>query len=358
MGQMLRWVGCWCFFVLVGWMIGGWQTSIAAEPSPAGSEMITASRDANLPKAPVERFESFSSDLKTSFSISLGLRQDSFEWSVAGNASGTNPNIISELEWSNIDAYQLRLCNRTQVGRWLYFRSQFNYARIDNGTLRDSDYRSDDHMGEYSRSISESSGDQLWDLSFGAGYPFFLASGRWQIAPLIGLSVSKQNFRITNGYQVIGAGPPDTPYVGPLDSRLNSTYRAKWIGPWIGCDLRYQFNPNRPGQRAMELGGTLELHWADYSAEGNWNLRGDLQHPVSFKHQARGFGIQLGVEWLIRLSARWDLSLAADYLRWTTDEGVNTQYRATGSQVSRLNEVEWESHSFMVGATYHFIGSH
>ena len=356
MRQIASWAGCWSFAVILGCMICGWVTMAAAGASSAGELLADATPVADLSHAPDKQYESRIGALKTRFDMSFGSRHDNFNWSIAGDASGSNPNIISELDWSKVEAYQMRLGNRTQVGKWLYFRGQFQYAWIQDGSVRDSDYRSDNRGDEYSRSISDSSGDQLWDLSFGAGYPFILAKGSLRIAPLLGFSISKQNFRITNGYQVIGTGPPETPDLGPLDSRLNSTYRAKWIGPWIGCDLRYQIEPKRPGQIPMELGASLELHWAAYSGQGNWNLRGDLQHPVSFEHQADGFGIRIEVEWLIRFAPNWDLSLAADYLNWSTDHGVNTQYGTSGTNVSRLNEVEWEARSFMVGVTYYFFG--
>jgi Protochlamydia outer membrane protein len=356
MGQMADRAGRWCLTIIIGWTLLGWSQAAAATPPSTGENNIYSTGDTENPPGVTRRFKSRNTDLNTSFSMSLGVRNDDFNWSIAGNASGTNPNILSELDWSKLDSYQLRICNRTQVGRLLYFRAQANYAWIQDGTVRDSDYHGDNHTDEYSRSISQSSGDQLWDLSFGAGYPFVLSSGRLRIAPLIGLSISKQNFRITDGYQVVGAGPPETPEQGPLDSRLNSTYRAKWVGPWVGCDLRYRLNPGRPGQKPMELGVTLELHWVDYSAQGNWNLRNDLEHPVSFEHQANGFGIQIELEWLIHLAHRWDLNLTAGYQHWSTDPGKNTQHNTSGTYVSRLNEVDWEAHSFMVGVIYHFIG--
>lgn len=340
------------YWVLLGIIIRmpiGEQLVFAAQGTFADRQMHASYFGQSLEKAGLA---SRSSTYETIFSLDMGLRRDNLDWSIAGNTSGTSPNILSELEWSDVDSYQLALKNRTRVGRHLYFRSYFNYAVIQRGRLRDSDYAGNDRTAEYSRSISQTSDDQLWDFSFGAGYPFVFLGGRLMVAPLLGASVHKQNFRMTDGNQVVTwlRGPDLGPFQG-----LNSTYKARWEGVWGGCDLRYRMTPNwKKTINPMELGLSVELHQARYTAEANWNLRNDLQHPVSFEHDADGIGYILAGEWLIHLAPRWGLDFQINYQRWTTDSGTDRVYFIDGVSATRLNEVNWDSRSLLLGVTYTF----
>lgn len=305
-------------------------------------------------------YQTISDHVNGTITLAGGVRFDQLKWSIAGNSAGTSPNVLSELEWSDLRSHQLTLSAKAQVGRHFYGRGHINYAWIQNGSVRDSDYGGDDHTQEWSRSISETEGDQLWDMVAGGGYPFTFQQNRLLVAPLLGASIHKQNLRITNGQQVVSATPPpgygSPPDVGPLDSRLNSTYSARWTSLWSGVDLRYRLAPPPDGAPLMEWGLSLAYHfWSDYSAEADWNLREDLNHPVSFEHEADASGITVQAEWLVRLNRYLDLNLNWNYCQWETDAGKDTVFLANGAaQTTRLNEVSWESHSVMLGVALRF----
>ncbi|MFZ1983737.1 MAG: hypothetical protein WAU91_04940 [Desulfatitalea sp.] len=317
------------------------------------------------PVAPLEPgthtlYQTISEHAKGTVTLAAGVRYDQLEWSIAGNSAGTRPNVLSELEWSDIRSHQLTLSANARLGRHFYGRGHVNYAWIRDGSVRDSDYGGDDHTQEWSRSISDTEEDQLWDVVAGGGYPFTFQQSRLLVAPLLGASIHKQNFRITNGQQVVSETPPpgygSPPDVGPLDSRLNSTYSARWISLWTGIDLRYQLAAPPNGAPFMEWGLSLAYHfWSDYSAEADWNLREDLSHPVSFEHEADASGIVVQAEWLIRLNRYLDLNLNWNYCQWETDAGKDTVFLANGSeQTTMLNEVSWESQSVMLGLALRF----
>lgn len=298
-------------------------------------------------------WQSLFRNIETSFMLTSGLRKDDFQWSIAGNGAGTGPNVLSQLTWSDVDSYYTALSNRTIFNRNLYFRGVLDYAFIQNGRIQDSDYRVDNRQDEYSRSISNSGGDQIWDISIGAGYPFYFMQDRLMLAPLLGYAYHAQNLRIQDGVQVITwASGPD---LGPLDG-LNSTYRSVWHGPWFGFDLSYRPSTKAFGGRyPMAFGFSLEYHYADYEAEANWNLRSDFQHPVSFEHFADGQGISLSAEWHLGLSAQWDFVFQTTFQRWKTGNGLDQVYNSNGTiGQTRLNEVEWRNHSMVVGANYRF----
>ena len=288
------------------------------------------------------------SNIQAVFTLSMGLRQDDFDWTIAGDRHGNNPNIRSELTWSRVDSYQIKLANRTRIGDLLCFKGYFAYAWVDDGQVQDSDYNGDDRTGEYSRSLCRSTGDQLWDLSIGIGHPFRM--DKITITPLIGGSVHKQNFRMTDGEQVLG--PP----LGELDG-LDSTFRSKWKGYWFGIDCRYDTKFAALHNIPMTFNFLVECHPdVDYSAEANWNLRSDLAHPKSFEQEASGSGIVFEAEWVIGLRPSLDLSVAASYQQWQTGSGTNRFHNSDGAEVkTRLNSVDWCSHSFQVGIAYHFF---
>lgn len=314
---------------------------------------VKATKDVTVTNGKQSTFKAICKSTEMDFTLAGGVRKDDFQWSIAGNRAGGNPNILSELTWSDVESYQLSLTNRTIVNHRFYFRGELNYAFIQSGRIQDSDYREDNRGDEYSRSISDCSGDQIWDLSLAAGYPLYFNQKRLMVAPLFGLSYHKQNFRITDGEQVITwSGGPDR---GPLEG-LDSTYRATWFGPWIGCDLRYQLpGSDNAGNLPMEFGFSVEFHYADYEAEANWNLRSDFDHPVSFEHETEGYGIALAGAWLIGLSEHWDFLFRTTYQSWETDDGVDkVHYSDNTSSRTRLNSVEWRNYSFMAGVNFYF----
>jgi hypothetical protein len=325
-------------------------TAFAAEPVPIGA---TKTAVLAAPEGS-KKASAFSRDMEFELSLTGGLRKDKLDWSIAGSSAGTNPNVLSELEWSSVDSYQVTHDIRIRFQRHFYCRGALDYAWVQDGTVRDSDYDGDNRTLEWSRSISESTGDEMWDLSGGVGYAFILSHNRLLVAPLVGYTISKQNLRIKNGSQVVSAGSPAPP-VGPLSSQLNSTYSARWMGPWVGCDVLYRKVRRHPSDLAMQFGLSTELHYADYYGEGNWNLRSDLSHPKSFEHDAEGFGICITGKWLIALTAHWNLNLAAGYQYWDTGTGTDRKFLVDGgTAVTLLNGVTWSSSSFMVGASYLF----
>jgi hypothetical protein len=328
------------------------NTAFGKEANSTDNSKITA---AATDGGAVPRPKNFFGDAQTEFTLMTGYRTDELDWSIAGNGV----NILSELDWSDVESYQVALTGGIQFKNNVYLRGGFNYAWIDDGTVRDSDYGEDGRGAEWSRSISETTGDQLWDVTGGGGYSFCFLRDRFTVTPLIGLSYHKQNLRIQNGTQVMSGvnpfGGSSPPPEGPLSSQLNSTYFARWFGPWIGVDLRFKPKTRPPVRHAMELRMSLELHWAEYYGEGNWNLRSVFRHPKSFEHDADGFGISLTAQWLLNLVQQWDLTITASHQDWSTDDGVDRKFLAAGGTVTTaLNEVNWESTSLMVGVQYRF----
>jgi hypothetical protein len=273
--------------------------------------------------------------------LSMGYRVDDFDWNIAGDIYGNNPNILSELTWNNIKIYQIKFRYKTILHEACYFRGSFGYGRIFDGENQDSDYLGDNRTSEFSRSINSADDGNILDLSFGIGYQFTFESDNFGITPLIGYSYHQQNLTITDGNQII-------PQTGPFPG-LDSTYDAEWNGPWVGLDFILKLNNKHT------VFVEIEYHWADYYAEADWNLRSDFAHPKSFEHVADGTGLVISIGCTTSFNNNWSMNINFDYQDWSTDYGIDRTFFANGTiGVTRLNEVNWKSNAIMIGFAYHF----
>ena len=299
--------------------------------------------------------------IETEFSLSGGLRRDDLDWNVAGDTSGNNPNVLSELTWDDLEIFQLKLENRTVVPRRFYLRAFLAYGWISDGKNQDSDFAADGRTFEFSRSNNSADDGTVQDASIGAGYPFrFGGDVTSTVAPLVGYSSHDQNLTMTDGYQTISI-PIETPTlliepppVGPFPG-LNSTYEAAWRGPWIGVDLHFQATEREAWTHRFEGYASLEYHWASFEAEADWNLRDDFAHPRSFAQDADGTGIVFGLRLGYALNPDWQLNVSFDYQGFSAEDGIDTIFLAEGTTVrTRLNEVNWRSSALSLGITYRF----
>jgi hypothetical protein len=292
--------------------------------------------------------------------FNAGSRVDQFDWNIAGDINGNNPNILSELTWDDLEIFEVNtkaklimINSHSPVGGTAKVR--VNYGEIRSGDNQDSDFQFDNRVNEWSRSNNQADNGSVFDFTAGAGLVFRSRGGRVMISPLLGYSYHSQDLTIHDGFQAISVDNPfsteaadDPPPVGPF-AGLNSSYDTAWNSGWAGVDIEI-----RPS-RAVGLHGFIELHGAEYRAEANWNLRSDLDHPVSFEHKANdaagfvtGFGAKFGGAPLL-------VNLDLLYQKWRAEDGFDIINFADGSRGStRLNEVNWESFSVTAGLTVRF----
>lgn len=267
---------------------------------------------------------------ETVLDLRVGYSQDFLQWSIASTPSGTvTPNILSELTWKNLEIIQTYAGVETYLdyAQRLAFIGHVSYGSIYRGDNRDSDYNGDNRTGEFSRSNNSSDDGSTTSFSLALGYDIF-SDAEFLLIPMFGYAENRQNLKMTNGFQTI---PATGAFAG-----LNSSYDAKWSGPWLGFKLG-----NR-GDIRFYL--DYRAHFVEYVGLADWNLRTDFQHPVSFRHEADGFGqtLQLGIVFSVSESVA--LGMNYTYQDWQTDPGVDTVFFANGSVgTTRLNEVVWVS---------------
>lgn len=296
-------------------------------------------------------FEEARADLlqQTEFQLGSGYRRGELSWNIAGNSDGGNPDVLSELEWKDLDVFQTRAEGLLLLGRtgapnlWFYLKGSVAYGWILEGNNRDSDYAGDGRTLEFSRSENSGDGGDLLDLSIAAGPQFRFFDNKLAIALLAGWSYHEQNLEISKGRQTLSdPGIPGLQPVGRFPG-LDSRYASKWWGPWLGTDIQWLLGND------FILSGAFSWHFADYEAKADWNLRSDLEHPVSFRHYADGRGVILALGLQYQLTVNWLLALHYDYQDWQTDRGNHRVYGADGSRGhSRLNEVTWQSQTVML----------
>ncbi len=292
----------------------------------------------------------------TGLDLSLGHRSDQLRWSIAGNNGGSNPTILSELTWDNLKIQQLQLDGFLESKDFLWlgtnnlFVGSLAYGRVYSGDNQDSDYAGDNRTLEWSRSNNRSDDGYTFDASGGLGPRYLLASGKVKLAPLIGYSVHIQDLRMEEGFQTVSqniAGRTPHP-LGPIVG-LDSTYTAYWYGPWLGLNLQIM-----PVEK-LSLEISSEYHIVEFFAEADWNLRTDLEHPVSFEQEAEGSGFVLSLKSVYELNLQWSAVFTGDLQFWKAEDGNDKTFFADGRRGgTRLNEVDWDSYATMLGLRYQF----
>jgi len=330
-----------------------------------GEPILIADAKAATPTGASPSSEKKSGFPETTFDLGLsaGYRVDNLDWNIASSASGTiTPNILSELTWDDLEIFQVKADAKIIMGRLLYLRGSFAYGTIFDGQNQDSDYAGDNRTLEWSRSNNSADEGNVLDGSLGIGYQARFASEKFRVAGLVGYSYHEQNLTMTKGVQtvkdvanaaLIGIDATGLPEEGDPLTGLNNRYDTEWKGPWLGVDLSY-----RPSEKWIFM-GTFEYHWADFYADATWNLRTSgpwpLAQPKSFEHEADGNGIIASVGCDYTLADYISVNLILDYKDWSTDPGIDRTFFASGAiGETRLNEVNWDSASIMLGLAFHF----
>jgi hypothetical protein len=295
--------------------------------------------------------------------LDLGYRQDNLDWNIAGDISGANPNVISELKWQNLQSVQLQGGFEMLWRKSIYMRGRAGYGGIRSGDNQDSDFAYDNRQGEFSRSNNQADGGHVTDASIGLGVPYdfhVFASGRLRVIPMLGYSSHSQHVTMKEGVQTLSdtstaraAGLIDsTESIVPVGYRLaglDATYTANWKGPWLGADLDFM------AHQQSRFIARVELHRAYFYGEGDWNLRADYEHPRSYEHVADGYGVIMTLEWQAGLASKWDARVLLTLQSWSTDPGLIRFFKTDGgTPEQQLNEVNWRSATLFFSVGYDF----
>lgn len=301
--------------------------------------------------------------LSVSLQPFLGLSQDDLSWNIAQDLSGSfTPNVLSELRFDDVSAYQLGLAGRLSAGvlhpdLTLFIEGEGAVGRIWQGSTTDVDYLEDDRalIGSLSEADIEGDDKQAW--SAGLGLSYALQPEAHSVGLIVGAYLQDSDINFRNGRQLVAN--PDFFFDTSIDAltrnlqqRLNSNYLAEWSGSWLAGEYEFRRQNWSAHLRYQRYEG-------DYYGEGRWNLRAEgpfpLQQPRSFSHDADSTGEswELGFEY--RLGERSSLHARWLARQWETDPGLAQIFFADGTVArTRLNEVEQSSSEIRIGLSYLF----
>lgn len=277
--------------------------------------------------------------------VGVGYRVDRFSWNIAGDIDGENPNVLSELTWSDMQIAEIRADAAIwpRNGAWGIV-ADGHYGVIVDGDNQDSDYAGDFRTFEFMRSRSKGDGE-VGSANLGLAYRKRVydtsAERHALITAALGYGMHSQWLNIKDGRQVI---PTDEPLDG-----LNSRYDAEWEGPWASIVIAMELNE----QTTLDLG--FRFDDLDYEAEADWNLRDDFAHPVSFRQYSSGTGLTATLGMTRRVSSRWSVQGALQYKDWSAEDGLDRVYGADGTILdTRFNGADWQSLGAWVQTRYRY----
>lgn len=267
-----------------------------------------------LPIAPVKA----QSKQAVELSLGAGYQQENFRWSIAGNSNGQNPNIYSELKWKKIGGPSIHAALQWNIWKALFIDAAYSRAFLTTGTVSDKDYAGDNRTQNiYDETFSGREGF-LQSFAAGVGYNI-LQQKKWTLAPAIGYTILKQRLFL--------ADP------GGTYSNLHSSYQTNWKGPYIKINTSLQINNH------LKLAAGLGFQQLNYTAKANWNLIDAFSHPLSFKDDAKGYGLDGNIRYIVALGKAVNVYAGLSGYHSQTSAGVDELYLATGEvRKTQFNE--------------------
>jgi len=273
------------------------------------------------------------------------------KWNIAGNTSGTSPNVLSELEYMGLDSMVTEIYGGLLVGNRGVLTIGYGFGSMDGGTYRDSDYLSDNRQDMFSLSTGKSKGEDLNSLYYmRVDYKYRLYTNQSQrghgeryLDILFGYQKWHEDITFTDGVQEVG---------GTLGSfsGLNSRYVFDWTSVRVGLEGALPVH----GGFTFKWSG-IAIPYTKYEGEGIWNLRTDFEQDPSFKHEADwGYGMQTEASLIYR---HVNLSVELGYRYWyiKSGDGLDTTYFSNGTiGVTKFNEATSERKGPFVGVAYVF----
>ena len=246
---------------------------------------------------------------KLQVSFLTGHQQENFHWDIAGNLNGQSPNVLSELKWNKVSGQNYSAALQWNFWRRFSLLGEYSRVNIRSGNVSDTDYAGDNRtQPTYQQSFSDNKGStDAWNT--GLGYVVF-NSDRINLTPYVGYGISRQSLYIVD---LTGQFP-----------NLNSNYNTHWKGPFIKVTSSFKI------WKALKLAADITYNQVTYSAQGNWNLINEFQHPVSYSHAAKGYGINAGARLVYNINPNIGLSIGYGYYNWQTGNGTDQLYLSSG----------------------------
>lgn len=264
----------------------------------------------------------------------IGYSISKTSFNIAGNESGQNPNVLSELIWDPTNAIEYGADARLMYNR-LVLRADFLLSKTVFGDVSDIDYDGDNRTLPYSKLYLSNHKGTGYSLKFQPGYEW---SNRNDISLITFLSVDYISRRLyllnDKDWQSNNSN-----YI----SGLNSYYKYKFPNYGLGMQLDFTFHENW----SANVG--LEGYLSKYYAYGNWNLIEDFEKPISYEHKGNGKRINTSLGVAYNLSANTKIGLDYQLNHFDVQNGKDYLYtKSDGLLRSRLNDANETKHMLLL----------
>lgn len=241
---------------------------------------------------------------------------ENFDWSIAGNSMGQNPNVLSEVKWKNIKGPGMGLDIRLNIWSPIFLKVNYQRNSIKSGKVSDTDYASDNRTNPgYQANLNSNEGFSYNYAAVG-GYGLKL-NPSLKLSPFAGYLKNTQHLHLKDFKEE----------TDPAIKTLNSTYQANWTGPVIGIEANLRLS------NQLSINGMLNYKQLKYKAVANWNLIDAFAHPVSFRHTANGNGTDGLLQVNFRFNPVLSVFVRGNYNYSNTGKGTDELFLADGQAV-------------------------
>lgn len=209
----------------------------------------------------------------------------------------------------------------------------YSYGKTYRGDASDKDYADDDRNGLFSEQYLDSDIGYIKELGIFPKYLFFKRS-HISLFAYPAFQCTRQLLYLVNK-----VSEDHQDYIDGL--RSSYRYDSRVIG--AGLEMY-------AGWERFSLLTRLNAGKLFYDASGNWNLRQDLQHPISYSHSARGKSIGLKIENRYHLTKSIACFFEYSFLSQKSRNGIDRLFRLEKEPYeTRLNETVRSQYGFQVG---------
>ena len=191
----------------------------------------------------------------------------------------------------------------------IYFKGSYHKAFIRSGSATDHDYAADDRTQvTYSAFLKSNEGHTL---RYAVALAYVLRLHEMlDVIPYAGYANNSQSLSLKNFEEEKGG------------RELNSTYQSKWNGPAVGLDLELART------RRINLNAGFSYQQLNYTGRADWNLIDAFNHPLSFKHIAKGFETQVLLRLNFSINSRCSVYLRGEHRYAETGSGIDQLFLA------------------------------
>ncbi len=265
----------------------------------------------------------------------LSLHQTNFDWSIAGNAAGTDPNILSELIWKDLKGPGLGLEVHYALPKKIHLKTTNEYYMITKGRVSDTDYADDNRESPFYSDLLNADEGHMLNLNLQLIYEAF-TFGKVNINPTVGVAYSQHKFQLLESVN------------NPSTAGLNSSYKITQRGFDFGTAIGFKHT-------LFNLSATILGGFYKYGAKANWNLIPDFEKPLSFQHRANSFKITGKFNGSIPLNKQLKLELEYKVTKVDTHSGIDRAFYINELPKETLfNGSKLRTQALSLGISYNF----